>query len=160
MPLQKYNSSVSDKMSLPASSVLPNPAAEESAPSRVGFMKEHWLETYKSLITLSIEGFKFSALANGGSAVALLAYLGNVAGKSVQVPDMRFPMLTFLIGLTACGLSMLFAYLTQLKLLNEVGCPERPAFTHAWLLGGAIILFACSIVAFGVGSWQAVIRFH
>lgn len=42
-------------------------------------MKVHWLETYKSLITLSIEGFKFSALANGGSAVALLAYLGNVA---------------------------------------------------------------------------------
>ena len=25
----------------------------------------HWLETYKSLITLSIEGFKFSALVLG-----------------------------------------------------------------------------------------------
>ena len=123
-------------------------------------MKEHWLETYKSLITLSIEGFKFSAFANGGSAVALLAYLGNVAGKSVPTPDMRCPMLAFLIGLTTCGLSMLFAYLTQLKLLNEVGRPKKSPITHAWLLWGAIFLFACSIIAFGVGSWQAVIRFH
>jgi hypothetical protein len=123
-------------------------------------MKEHWLETYKSLITLSIEGFKFSALANGGSAVALLAYLGNVAGKSVSTPDMRCPMLAFLTGLAACGLSMLFAYLTQLKLLNEIGRQEKPLFTHGWLLWCAIILFAFSIFAFGVGSWLAVIRFH
>ncbi len=123
-------------------------------------MKEHWLETYKSLITLSIEGFKFSALANGGSAVALLAYLGNVAGEGVVTPDMRCPMLAFLIGLTACGLSVLFAYLTQLKLLNEIGRPEKSGFPHARLLWGAIILFALSIIAFGVGSWQAVIRFR
>jgi hypothetical protein len=123
-------------------------------------MREHWLETYKSLITLSIEGFKFSALANGGSAVALLAYLGNVVGKGAPTPDMRCPMLAFLTGLAACGLSMLFAYLTQLKLLNEIYLPEKPSFTHDWLLWGAILLFACSIIAFGVGSWQAVIRFH
>lgn len=123
-------------------------------------MKEHWLETYKSLITLSIEGFKFSALANGGSAVALLAYLGNVAGKGMPTPDMRCPMFAFLIGLTACGLSMLFAYLTQLKLLNEIGRPEKTRLTHAWFLWSTIILFALSIIAFGVGSWQAVIRFR
>ena len=42
-------------------------------------MSDYWLETYKSLITLSIERFKFSAFANGGAAVALLAYLGNIA---------------------------------------------------------------------------------
>jgi hypothetical protein len=123
-------------------------------------MREHWLETYKSLVTLSIEGFKFSALANGGAAVALLAYLGNVAGKSVPTPDMRYPMFAFLSGLAACGLSMLFGYLTQLKLLNEIGSLERLAFRHGWLLWFAIVLFTCSLIAFGVGSWQAVTRFH
>jgi hypothetical protein len=123
-------------------------------------MREYWLETYKSLITLSIEGFKFSALANGGAAVALLAYLGSVAGKSVPTPDMRCPMFAFLSGLAACGLSMLFAYLTQLKLLNEIGRSEKPEFGHGWLLWSAIVLFACSLIAFGVGSWQAVARFH
>lgn len=119
----------------------------------------HWLETYKSLITLSVEGFKFSALANGGAAVALLAYLGNIAGKGLSAPDMRCPMLAFLLGLTACGFAMLCAYLTQLKLLNEL-CRGRKAFSHGWLLWTPIVLFAASIIAFGIGSWLAVTRFR
>ncbi|UUZ63395.1 hypothetical protein LP417_28245 [Polaromonas sp. P1-6] len=121
---------------------------------------QHWLETYKSLITLSVEGFKFSALANGGAAVALLAYLGNVAGKGTATPDMRYPMAAFLVGLVLCGFAMLFAYLTQLKLLNEIGRGEKPTVSHGWALWVAIFLFACSLAAFGVGSWQAVVRFR
>ena len=121
---------------------------------------QHWIETYKSLITLSIEGFKFAALANGGAAVALLAYLGNVAGKGASAPDMRCAMAAFLAGLAACGLAMLFAYLTQLKLLNESRNGERPKLSHGWLLWSAIVLFVCSLVFFGVGSWQAVVGFR
>lgn len=121
---------------------------------------DHWLETYKSLITLSIEGFKFCALANGGAAVALLAYLGNIASKAGAVPDMQCPMAAFLAGLTACGLSMMFAYLTQLKLLNEFGPNRKPELSHAWVLWAAIAFFACSLFAFGFGSWQAVLRFR
>ena len=121
---------------------------------------EHWLETYKSLVTLSIEGFKFSALINGGAAVALLAYLGNVSGKITLLPDMRCPMLAFLVGLALCGFAMLSAYLSQLKLLNEIGFSEKPVIHHSWFLWGAIGLFAFSLFAFGVGSWLAVIRFR
>ena len=123
-------------------------------------MNDHWLETYKSLITLAVESFKFAALANGGAAVALLAYLGNVAAKSGSAIDMRCPMGCFLTGLAACGVAMLFAYLTQLKLLNEIGGTKQPTLPHGWLLWLTIVLFVCSLVAFGVGSWQAVIRFH
>lgn len=119
----------------------------------------HWLETYKSLITISIEGFKFCALANGGAAVALLAYLGNVAGKGSAVPDMRCPMAAFLLGLLLCGVSMLFSYLTQFKLLNEAGAAIRGP-SHVWPLWTAILAYALSIAAFGVGAWQAVLRFH
>lgn len=43
---------------------------------------QHWIETYKSLITLAVEGFKFAALANGGAAVALLAYRMRLAVAS------------------------------------------------------------------------------
>ena len=60
---------------------------------------QHFIETYKSLITLSIEGFKFCALANGGAAVAILSYLGNVSAKGSAVADMRCPMAAFLAGL-------------------------------------------------------------
>ena len=38
-----------------------------------GLTAQHWIETYKSPIQISIEGFKFAALANGGAAIALLA---------------------------------------------------------------------------------------
>ena len=119
---------------------------------------QHWLETYKSLITLSVESFKFSALANGGAAVALLAYLGNVAGKGATTPDMRCPMAAFLVGLVFCGFALLVAYLTQLTLLNEIGRGEKPTVSHRWGLWLVILLFACSLAAFGVGSWQAVVR--
>ena len=121
--------------------------------------RDHWLETYRSLITLSIEGVKFSALANGGTAVALLAHVGNVAGKASPTPDMRVPMAAFLVGLCACGFTMLFAYLTQLRLLNEISRVESTRLTHGWPLWFAILMFTSSIAAFAVGSWQAVVRF-
>jgi hypothetical protein len=50
---------------------------------------EHAIETFKSLILVSLQGLKLLALFNGGAAVALLAYLGNVAGKGLPVPSMR-----------------------------------------------------------------------
>src|SRR5205823_11459478 len=109
----------------------------------------HWLETYKSLISLSIEGFKFSALINGGAAVALLAYLGNVVGKGGVAPDMRCPMAFLLAGLASCGASLFVAYLTQLRLLNEIGRNEKPMPGHIWYLRFAIILFAVSLGLFG-----------
>ena len=123
-------------------------------------MHEHWLETYKSLVTVSIEAFKFSALANGGAAVALLAYVGNVAGKNIPMPDMRWPMFAFLCGVVACGLAMVFAYLTQLKLLNEIGRSENPVVQHSVFLWISIFLFVCSLIAFGFGSLMAVLRFQ
>ena len=67
-------------------------------------------------------------------------------------------MLSFLIGLALCGFSLLVAYLTQLKLLNEIGRPEHHTLQHSWLLWMAIVLFACSLLAFGLGAWQAVVR--
>lgn len=121
---------------------------------------QHWLETYKSLIGISIEGFKFSALANGGAAVALLAYLGNIASNCSVAPDMRYPMAAFLSGLVFCGFAMVFAYLTQLRLLNEIGRVQKPTITHAWFLWAALMLFALSLIAFGVGSWLSVVNFR
>lgn len=120
----------------------------------------HFIETYKSLITISVEGFKFCALVNGGSAVALLAYLGNVVGKGAAAPDMRIPMAAFLLGLAFCGFAMFFAYLTQLRLLNEPAQPQVVAFRHNRFLKLAMLLVVFSLVAFSVGSWQAVIRFQ
>ena len=57
--------------------------------------KEHAIETYKSLVQISVEGMKLLALLNGGAVVALLAYLGNLSGKTLVMPDMRCSMAFF-----------------------------------------------------------------
>jgi hypothetical protein len=123
--------------------------------------QEHWLETYKSLIQLSIEAFRFSALVNGGAAVALLAYLGNVASTSgATVINLSCPMLSFVAGLGMCGLAVFFGYLTQLKLLNEIGKSQNLNFKHTWYLWAAVICYVVSLLAFGWGSYSAVLQFN
>jgi hypothetical protein len=133
----------------------------------------HLNETYKSLITISIEGFKFCALANGGAAVAILAYLGNVAAKSVPVPDMQCAMGWFLAGLVTCGLAMFFSYQTQLQLFQEekkkrdvsepecIKCREREihnnaCISHVAYLQLAMLFVFLSVCAFGVGAFAAL----
>lgn len=117
-----------------------------------------WVETYKSLIALATEGFKFCALANGGAAVAILAYLGNIAGKGGAVADMRCAMSTFLAGLFFCGCGMFSAYLTQLQRLNRVAAKQDPG--GDWRLKLAIFFVALSLIAFSIGSWFAVVSFR
>lgn len=120
------------------------------------FGTSHYLETYKSLVTLAAEGFKFVALINGGAAVALLAYLGNASGKG-PAPDMRAAMLMFLVGLACCGVSMLFAYLTQLRRLNDI--VENANTSPSWRLSVALVFFVLGLVGFIAGAWLAVISF-
>ena len=122
-------------------------------------MNEHQLETYKSLISIATEGFKFSALINGGAAVAILAYLGNVAGKSVPVPNLQCAMAFFVSGIFLCGGAIVFAYITQLTLFGELNGPP-PHVRHGRFLYVAITLVVLSLCAFGAGSLVAVSQFR
>lgn len=132
-------------------------------------MSEDWHlnETYKSLITISVEAFKFCALANGGAAVAILAYLGNVAAKTdLTTPiGIRCAMGAFLFGLATCGLAMVFAYLTQLQLFNEEKEQRIPTelqcerVSHFVYLRLALIFLVASLLAFCEGSLLAVWSF-
>lgn len=118
-----------------------------------------WLETYKSMITLSIEGFKYAALANGGAAVAILAYLGNVAGKGQLIPDMSIPMIFFCAGIISCGVAMILSYLTQYYMLSDLSKNESAIKAHSFFLWTSLTFFLISLISFGLGSWQAIGRF-
>lgn len=124
--------------------------------------KEHAIETYKSLIQISVQGLKLLAVLNGGATVALLAYLGNVAGKRMPVPDMRLPMACYVVGLAFCGFAFVASYLTQLVLYNEtVGNPvPRWLGRHSRWLWAAIVLVVLSLSAFSIGSIVAAYRFR
>lgn len=121
---------------------------------------QHLIETYKSLITISVEGFKFCALANGGAAVAILAYLGNAIGKGRILPDMRFAMTGFLLGLVACGVAVCLSYITQLELYNEErhGVSENER-KHVRYLRGSMISVGASLAFFIAGSFLAMCAF-
>ena len=114
-------------------------------------------ETYKSLIAIAVEGFKFLALANGGAAVAILAYLGNIAVKGVTGTDMRCAMICFVAGLVLCGLSMISAYCLQLNRFNKYAAKNTPS-RNGWLYVTLIFSIA-SLAAFGIGSMSAVSAF-
>jgi len=94
--------------------------------------------------------------------VALLAYLGNLAGKTSVMPDMRYSMAFFLVGLVLCGFCFIASYLTQLTLYNEsMGWPKNKFYQkHNFLLFLAMLCFLVSIVAFAFGSYNAAIRFQ
>lgn len=128
---------------------------------KLDIQKEHAIETYKSLIQVSVEGMKMLAILNGGASVSLLAYLGNVAGKGHPVPDMRLPMGFFVGGLVCCGLTLLCSYLTQLRLFNEsMGRVNGSILSRhkLWLNCGISMAFF-SITAFACGAFLAVAKF-
>lgn len=124
------------------------------------FSQERLTETFKSLITLSVEGFRYLALVNGGAVVALLAYLGNVTKNGTPLPDLRVALLLFLGGLAACGAAMLCAYITQLRLLNDLlaGASSNDE-KHRSTLRVAIAAFVVSLIAFCLGAFAAVQAF-
>lgn len=101
------------------------------------YIPERLTESYRSLVTLSVEGFSYLALINGGAIVALLAYLGNVEGNNV--PDLSAPLLWLIVGLVACGIAMAFAYLTQLHLFNDLLLNGKFSTRHKPALWAAIL---------------------
>jgi hypothetical protein len=82
----------------------------------------HLTETYKSLITLTVEALKMLALLNGGAAIAILTYLGNLASRqpaAVHLPDIKLALWCYSGGVAATTLAFIFAYATQLRLFIE-----------------------------------------
>jgi hypothetical protein len=97
------------------------------------------------------------ALLNGGAAVALLAYLGNLAAKGNEPrPNVRGPLACYLAGLVLCALCFFTSYGTQFALYNEPAGRVRGG-THRWLVLATVVLAIASVGAFTAGSWWAVV---
>jgi hypothetical protein len=61
-------------------------------------------------------------LINGGAAVAVLTYLGNLASKPAApciLPDIQWPQIAYGSGVFTVGLAFALAYSTQLVLYGE-----------------------------------------
>lgn len=111
---------------------------------------QHNIETYKSLIAISTEGYKLLLVLNGGALVSIMTMLGQLLAKDKNLPNLIFSLYAFIGGLIACGLAMFFGYMTQLLVFNEENnCADI-------YLKIAIFSYLASLTLFGIGCYSAI----
>lgn len=135
------------------------------------FKDTHRDEAFKSLVPMSIEVLKICVFLNGGAAVAILAFLGNILSKPNPATGLNLgPSLRLFAGGAVLGsLAFAFAYLCQLALFNEdMGYgPSNPASPRGirflldhrgwlWLAIGCVL---SSLGCFLRGCWEAAAQF-
>jgi hypothetical protein len=150
-----------------ANKPVPPPRSVSFSPGKGGPLRPgngpwewHIQETYKGLITLSVELLKISALINGGAVIAILTFCGNLAskGQSSLLGNFKPAILWYCAGLVATVIAFNVAYWTQLRLYNEEkNRHESKPFkeVHPLLIGVGICLSLFAVVAFGMGSLTA-----
>jgi hypothetical protein len=95
----------------------------------------HLTETYKGLITLSVEALKMLAIVNGGAAIAVLTYLGNLvshASGGQRTPDVIPALQWYCWGLAATMAAFVVAYVSQLLLFGEERRHRRGSKATPW----------------------------
>lgn len=126
----------------------------------MSYEQDHALETFKSLITISVEGLKTLLLINGGAIVAILAFLGQSPLGTTLAPGLAIPVVLFVVGVISGTLGFGASYKTQYALLNEQ-FPARQyvGWRHQTWLKVAFGLAMLSVVAFAAGALWTVAAF-
>jgi len=119
----------------------------------------HTEETYKSLIQISTVIMRFILTANGGAAIALLAFSGNIYSKGIAPPNLKYAMSAYLAGVVLGGLVCCFSYITQLILYGESSAGNNGE-KHKIPLYIAMVFAVLGIISFGVGSWLSIVAFN
>ncbi|WP_256081054.1 hypothetical protein [Massilia sp. YIM B04103] len=115
---------------------------------------DHRIETYKSMITISVEVFKYLALLNGGAAAGMVATLDKLA-KLLDGWALKAAVGLFVAGLFFDGVAMFCSYFTQNTLYGQ--STHRPNVgSHESCLITAIVFAILSLLAFGLGAVIAV----
>ncbi len=118
------------------------------------------MEMFRSALEAGQTALQSLILINGGAAVALLAFLGNILTKDgprsfkLSVSTLNVAMLTFVIGVGLAGAAGAFRYLTQFAGASGWIKTGR---TLNWL---AIASGIASLVAFFVGGLRAYWAFR
>lgn len=118
------------------------------------FNTQHKLETYKSMVTISIEAFKYLSLLNSGVVIAFLTFANGVAQRTSHMPLIQPAMTAFLFSSTATALFILFSYLTQFCLFNESFARFWKG-THVVFVVLAVVSFLASVASFICGTMRA-----
>lgn len=108
------------------------------------------IEMFKSVIEFSKMAVQSAIWINGGAAIALLAFLGQLAKEQPdKIPIIIPAILPFGVGVFLGGVTAGFAYLSQRLYANENS--EKAGFSFNVI---AIFSGAVSYAAFALGSAQ------
>lgn len=113
-------------------------------------MAENPMET--ALINLSQNAFKTVILINGGAAVALLAFLGNIWAKGLQIEVVSWlakSISLFSIGVLVGALGSGMIYICNY--LYSISLPKLAIKFHIFTALLAIAAYVC----FGFGAYSA-----
>jgi hypothetical protein len=118
----------------------------------MSFADKHLEETYKALMPLASGALKMALGLNGAAVVALLAFIRD-AGPH---PNVKEPIIIFVIGIVLAALGHIDAYISQLVLFEE--SKRRQAgrvvplwLRHEWYLWGGVILVVLSVAGLLLG---------
>ncbi|MBB6320569.1 hypothetical protein [Paraburkholderia tropica] len=122
------------------------------------FLDDQKTETYKSMISISVEGFKILALLNGGAAAGILAAFDKVRA-SIDAASLKAAVFSFVIGLALVVCAFLLSYMTQLFLLDEL-LERRKENSHMRFFYFALVSCLLSLAAFSYGALRAACGIH
>ncbi len=125
----------------------------------MSFKKDHALETFKSLISISGEVIRALMYLNGGAVVALLAYLGQAQNGADIARHATWPLIWFVIGLVLSVGTFIGSYLTQLSLYQESVHRQTYKGSHTRWLWPSIVAGVLSLVAFSIGAFSSISAF-
>ncbi|MBA3582757.1 MAG: hypothetical protein H0W44_09930 [Gammaproteobacteria bacterium] len=119
----------------------------------------HALETYKSLITYGHAVLRYVFIINGGAIIAILTFIGDMVSKAdgEHVPDMRQPLIFFILGLLVSGIALCLAYWTQLTIYSQL-VNKKDSPVHVYWFNGLVVCVGLGIIFFGIGSFVAISR--
>jgi hypothetical protein len=116
---------------------------------------ERDLEMFRSVITAGQSAMKSSFLLNGGSAVALLAFIGHLAQfKPTKVPEFGACLLPFAFGVLAITMTSGFTYLSQWLFASQRPAARKTGF------GFNITSICFGFASYGLFVWGLIATYR
>lgn len=107
---------------------------------------------YQGLTTIFALGFKFLAWINGVGALLIIVCSMGIVQVDLSPYLLRLPLAAFMAGLALCGLGLLWSYLVQTSLFNQL-LAGRARRTHWVPMFCAMVAYSLSMAAFVMGCW-------
>jgi len=111
------------------------------------------IETYKRLGEIGVLGLKTGFLLNGGAAIAILTFVGNIVQTDKNLAgELAWSIEKFVAGIVCTAVAVVLTYIMQLRLFREY--VDALTSRHPCPLRIAVALVLTSI---GLFCWGAIV---